>query len=408
MTNDLIKIFEIVYFYKIISKDGNYVYVGKTINFHRRYAQHITLSYDHNVNIKLYKIIRENGYWWNFDMILIETKYNITSKEVQDTEQYYMDYYNCNLNSNRAKEQEKIKVTQFDRHINLLKDIANYNINSSNFVKLHYDLLMYLQINLFQDYDKNIIKHFIVDNNKKNYLIGFTNDILTKPFIEFCNEILLKDYNSKINLKKHKKINVIELDPKEHLLEIVIMIKFYLLNINLRIDYGSNMKHQSKLLKSLQFTIQKCNKNILLYSPTKKVKNINFLPNLEITIYKDIEYIETINNKIIIKPIKYLKRKNVDKKYYDNNIGLCSELYKSYNNVSEKNRRFYIKYYNDITRKKILNFINIQVKTIQHKIHIKTDYQNNYYKDFDNFDKMEFVFKELLKLDTELYVVIPK
>ncbi len=449
MTEEIKNINEIVYFYKIVSKDNIYRYVGKTINFHKRLAQHIQASYDNNMKTKLYKTIRDNNYWWNFEMILVDTKYNITNKQVQETEQYYIELYDCNLNSCRAKKDkdyyeeyrkqyaienaDKIKDRQklyrqlnnaTIKSINLIKDIINYNDNGSDKVKLYYNLLKYLQIDLKRDYDKNILNHYVIDNSKKiKFLIGFKNDILNDDFINYINNILLPDYNNnhKVGLNNgrcnYKKIEIKVLDIN-NLKEIKQLVSHYLKHINLYIDYGHSIKNQSKPYNSLQFTIQRYNKNIMLNYPNKKVKFIHYLQEEQIIIYKDIDEIETINDNIIIKPTYNIGRHNVDRKYYDKNnkLGkyydknnkLSSELYMSYNNNEvNKKRRFYNKYYDDTKREKVVNFINNQVKLKPLKKYIKTDYQNQYYNDIipDNFDKMNNVLTELLKTDDELIVI---
>ena len=449
MTDEIKNINEIVYFYKIVSKDNIYRYVGKTINFHKRLAQHIQASYDNNMKTKLYKTIRNNNYWWNFDMILVDTKYNITNIQVQDTEQYYIDLYDCNLNSYRAKKDkdyyekyrkqyaiknaDKIKDLQklyrqlnnaTIKSINLIKEIINYNDNSSDKVKLYYNLLNYLQIDLKRDYDKNILNHYVIDNSKKiKFLIGFKNDILNDDFINYINNILLPDYNNnhKVGLNNgrcnYKNIEIKVLDIN-NLKEIKQLISHYLKHINLYIDYGHSIKNQSKPYNSLQFTIQRYNKNIMLNYPNIKVKFIHYLQEEQIIIYKDNDEIETINDNIIIKPTYNIGRHNVDRKYYDKNnkLGkyydknnkLSSELYMSYNNNEvNKKRRFYNKYYDDTKREKIINFINKQVKLKPLKKYIKTDYQNQYYNDIipDNFDKMNNVLTELLKTDDDLIII---
>jgi hypothetical protein len=494
MTENINIINEIVYFYKIVSKDNNYRYVGKTINFHKRLAQHIQACYDNKIKLKLYKTIRDNNYWWNFDMILVDTKYNITNKQVQETEQYYIDYYDCNLNSCRAKRydnyykeyQKQYAIENTDkikeknkkynelrnatiRSIILIKDIINYNDNSSDKVKLYYELLKYLHIDLKRDYDKNILNRYVIDNSKKNkFLTGFKNDILNEDFMSFINNELLPDFNNNHKIGStgkfnYKKIEIEVLDIN-NLKEIKHLISHYLKHLNLYIDYGHNIQQQSRVANNLQFTIQRYNKNIMLNYPNKKVKFIHYLQEEQIIIYKDIDEIETINDNIIIKPNYNIGRHNVDKKYYDKNINylqqeqfiiykdideietinnniflkplsiieekevyekryktnikvikyydknnkLNSELYMSYNNNEcIKERRFYNKYYDDTTREKVLNFIKNQVKIKPLNKYIKTDYQSRYYNDIipDNFDKMNNVFTELLKTDDELIVI---
>ena len=67
------------YFYKIVSKDPNHspMYIGHTTNFNKRLWRHKgCCSNEKNThhNLELYKHIRDNGGWGNWQMILIETK----------------------------------------------------------------------------------------------------------------------------------------------------------------------------------------------------------------------------------------------------------------------------------------------------------------------------------------------
>jgi hypothetical protein len=63
--------------YKLCCKDLNIkeIYVGSTCNFTRRKSQHKHICCNENAiqhNFKVYKFIRDNGGWDNWDMILIE------------------------------------------------------------------------------------------------------------------------------------------------------------------------------------------------------------------------------------------------------------------------------------------------------------------------------------------------
>jgi len=431
MTDEIKNINEIVYFYKIVSKDNNYKYVGKTINFHKRLAQHIQATYDNTKNkLKLYKTIIDNNYWWNFEMILVDTKYNITNKQVQETEQYYIDFYDCNLNSCRAKKHinycreyqkqyaiennDKIKDRQKKyrelnnatiRSINLIKDIINYNDNSSDTIKLYNDLLKYLHIDLKRDYDKNILTHYVMDNSKKNnFLIGFKNNVLNDNFMNFINNVLLIDYNNNYRIGStgrynYKKIDIETLNKNKNtdLNIIKQLISHYLKHLNLCIKYCCNLSSTGKNYNSLQFNIERYNKNILLNYPNKKFKNINYLHQEQFIIYKDIDEIEMINDNIILKPLSLIKNnfdyeikkkyKVKDIKYYDNDIELIKQEYISYNDKNEKNIKYrYINKINEDMIKKINNIMNTQVK-------LKSNMNN--------------VFTELLKNKDELIIINP-
>ncbi len=101
MTNNLLKDFT---FYKIICIDNkkDLCYVGITTNWIARQKSHIeTCNTPHSrgYNIKLYKIIRENGGWDNFKMIQLETEKNLTRREAEEIEEGYRLELNANMNN---------------------------------------------------------------------------------------------------------------------------------------------------------------------------------------------------------------------------------------------------------------------------------------------------------------------
>ena len=87
--------------YKIYCKDETIkdIYVGHTTNFHVRKYYHKNASNNLNINIKIYKTIRENGGWNNWNMVEI-AKYNCkNSIEARIKEQHHYDELNASLNS---------------------------------------------------------------------------------------------------------------------------------------------------------------------------------------------------------------------------------------------------------------------------------------------------------------------
>ena len=90
--------------YKLCCKDINIkdIYIGSTCNFTRRKCQHKTVCYNPNnkaYNSKVYKFIRCNGGWDNWDMILIE-KVNCNDKlELNKIERQHIEQNINNLNS---------------------------------------------------------------------------------------------------------------------------------------------------------------------------------------------------------------------------------------------------------------------------------------------------------------------
>jgi predicted GIY-YIG superfamily endonuclease len=90
--------------YKIVSKDlnNNYIYVGSTTNFMKRKYEHKASCFNENNknhNYKVYKMIRENGGWDEFEMIEIEKYPCNDSNESAARERYWKEYFNANMNT---------------------------------------------------------------------------------------------------------------------------------------------------------------------------------------------------------------------------------------------------------------------------------------------------------------------
>ena len=89
--------------YKIVCSDLNItdLYVGHTTNFTKRKTMHKSDCNNENspnYNVKLYKTIRENGGWDNWNMIEIE-KYSCNDgNESRARERYWYEQLKANLN----------------------------------------------------------------------------------------------------------------------------------------------------------------------------------------------------------------------------------------------------------------------------------------------------------------------
>jgi len=107
--NDIMPITPINYantiIYRIFSDNCDYVYVGSTTDITRRKAHHkkrCNIETNPSHNLKVYEMIRENGGWDNFKMLEIEEYSCESSKQARKREQYWIDFYKANLNSNKA------------------------------------------------------------------------------------------------------------------------------------------------------------------------------------------------------------------------------------------------------------------------------------------------------------------
>ncbi len=315
--------------------------------------------------------------------------------------------------------QEIITIIKF--YLSKVNLYIDYGNNATNQAKL----LNPLQFTIRKEHNittkdyvisKNILFNKKIDNDKieiydKQINYKFDNIMNTIINEEFCNEI--KKNNKQFVDKKTNKNN-----PTITQLKIVDgKVKVNIIPINIK--RLENIYKIPNKIKTYQ------NK----YIETDKT---NIIPTIK-TIYKDIKEEEVIEdvygNKIIMKPINNIKRKNVDKNYYDGNNKLNSELYMSYNvntkkdilnyldsikpnklnftdlinkkvsvyhynkdnneivNVKSKNRRYTTENYDAIKRDKILNKINIEIKQPVKKLN-----------DNDNIIKIKYnnVIKEII------------
>jgi hypothetical protein len=106
--------------YKIVSKDlnNNYIYVGSTTDFAKRKYNHKSSCTNENhshFNFKVYKTIRENGGWNEFEMIEIEKYPCNDSNESAARERYWKEHFNANMNSNIPGAFNELGKIEYDR-----------------------------------------------------------------------------------------------------------------------------------------------------------------------------------------------------------------------------------------------------------------------------------------------------
>jgi len=97
------KIYSQIHIYKIYCKDPKitHFYIGSTSNLYSRTALHKS-KLKHGCNYKLYDFMRLNGGWDNWDIAILETRKNQTSKEKLTLEKYYFDTFNPLLNTHKC------------------------------------------------------------------------------------------------------------------------------------------------------------------------------------------------------------------------------------------------------------------------------------------------------------------
>ena len=96
------------FIYKIICKDetNKNFYIGSSVNFKHRKQNHKSTCYnenDKNYNLCLYKHIRQNGGFDNFEMIKLEDYPCKSRVDLETRENYYWEKLKPTLNNNKPK-----------------------------------------------------------------------------------------------------------------------------------------------------------------------------------------------------------------------------------------------------------------------------------------------------------------
>ncbi len=196
------------YIYKICCKDTEIkdIYIGSTTNFTRRKCRHKSSCNNENCrdyNFKLYKFIRENGNFQNWDMVLIEEVKCDNKLQLHKIEREYIEKYKSSLNEvipYITEEERKIhkKKYQETNKEKIKKYKKEYNIN--NKIKLKEKSKEYREYNKIKLKEK---KKKYYENNKER--INEHN----KKYVENNKELVVerrKIYYEK-NKEKLKKIN---------------------------------------------------------------------------------------------------------------------------------------------------------------------------------------------------------
>jgi len=121
--------------YKIVCLDKNieYCYVGSTTDFtKRKYCHKSTCNNekDKNHNLKIYKTIRENGGWLNWNMVQIEEYCCNNKREAEYREEYWRVDLNAQLNMNKAfcaETTEEYKKLWYQENKDKIKKQIDYN-----------------------------------------------------------------------------------------------------------------------------------------------------------------------------------------------------------------------------------------------------------------------------------------
>ena len=195
--------------YRIICKDPTITdcYVGSTINFTKRKGQHkqnCNNENDKNHNYYVYRFIRNNGGFENWEMIEIE-KYNAIDKAEQARrERYWLEFYKASLNKNiPSRPQLEYQKVYRDNNRDKIKEYTENNKeHKKEYNEIYYDVNKDQILKTNEKYRK--LNKELITNNNKNYREKNRELIREKDreksFCNICNIIY-----SKSNMSQHKK-----------------------------------------------------------------------------------------------------------------------------------------------------------------------------------------------------------
>lgn len=223
--------------YKIACKDPSIkdIYVGHTINFIQRkhsHRQSYTNTKSSSYHCKLYKVIRENGGWDNWDMDTVAFFKCADHYEARTKEQEYFISLNATLNSieplpsSNPKEQfiQETKIVE-NTQIHYCKP-CKLNFENVELFEEHNDSISHTNENTTKDklalsnkftcnkcnytcckkynFERHLLssKHLRISVNYENYTKNNLHEPVSKKFVCKCG----KEYQYSQGLSKHKHI----------------------------------------------------------------------------------------------------------------------------------------------------------------------------------------------------------
>ena len=217
--------------YKIFCKDVTVkdIYVGHTTNITKRKYQHKTASKNETNDLKIYKVIRDNGGWDNWNMIEI-AKYNCknaTEARIKEQEHYellnttlnsvppYVDTiekycFICKVQCNTPKEFEKHINSNKHSKISKMQNIENSENNDCD-MQISKKIYTCKKCGLIT-YKKTDFNRHILTSKHNSYETNIEySESIYKTFIcEICD----KEYCDRTGLWRHKKKCKLTLDKE--------------------------------------------------------------------------------------------------------------------------------------------------------------------------------------------------
>jgi hypothetical protein len=238
--------------YKIYCKDEciTDIYVGHTTNYIQRKSSHKVACNNEKNDFKIYKIIRENGGWDNWNMIEI-AKYNCKdSTEARIKENEHYNQLKATLNS----------CPPYVDKNNYFCSTCNLQCSSPNQYEIHLKSVTHNNLNL---------------SKKENINNHFTSKHINKFMCESCNYKTWKksSYDTHIISARHKRITQ---NDDEDNYSAKILPKFdnnchlFVCSCGKEYQYRQGLwKHKQTCNKNDLETYNKNNDNIILLNDTK-------------------------------------------------------------------------------------------------------------------------------------------
>ena len=119
--------------YKLCCKDKNIteVYVGSAVSYKSRKRNHKSCCNnvkDKNHNLKIYKFIRENGGWSDWEMIQLEEYPCENKRQLERREEQIRCELNAKLNGKRCYITEEEKAKYYEQNKDKMKKYANQRL----------------------------------------------------------------------------------------------------------------------------------------------------------------------------------------------------------------------------------------------------------------------------------------
>jgi hypothetical protein len=186
------------------------IYIGHTTSYYQRYRLHKSNCNNKNTkgyNYKIYTIIRENGGWENWNMIILEKYPCVNVDEARERERYWIEKYSSSLNvsiPNRSK-QEYSKIYRILHREEIAEKSKIYRSNNKDKIK------EYIESNkekiTFQKqnwYDEN--KTEVLEKAKQHYLENKEEKINYQKQYAEENKEQIKSYQEEYREKNKEKL----------------------------------------------------------------------------------------------------------------------------------------------------------------------------------------------------------